>query len=144
MKYPRFVAGLTLLLLAQIGSAFADQVSIGTFNSPLLFSGTQWQVKSALGPVYLARKEASAWKVLAVFDGTNGKYHLDWKNPTTGEYAAMDGAGTRSESISICDDRGEMAGTSVASSMRTYTLPSSPVHIPSSFYRRAIAMAGNP
>lgn len=143
MKYPRFVAGLIFLVLAQIGPVYADQLSTGTFNSPLLFSGKQWEVRSALGPVYLARKEASAWKVLAVFDGTNGKYHLNWEKPTTGEYAAMDGAGTRSESISICDDQGQMSGTSVASSTRTYTLPSSPVHLPSTFYRRVIAMAGN-
>jgi hypothetical protein len=141
MRPPSFVAGLTLLVIAQVIPSYANQLSIGTFNSPLLFSGAQWQVKSAIGPVYLARKDAGAWKVLAVFDGTNGNYHLDWETPALGEYTAMDGAGTRSESITICD---EATRSSMASSTRTFTRPSSPVHVPSTFYRRVIAMAAHP
>src|SRR5258708_5550271 len=98
MKFSKFIPTLILLVLAQVSSSYATQPSSVLFSSPLVFNGTQWQVKSALGPVYLVRKEAGAWKVLAVFDGTNGKYHLDWENPTTGEYAALDGVGTCSDS----------------------------------------------
>jgi hypothetical protein len=141
MRSPRFFAGLILLVLAQVVPSYADQLSTGTFNSPLFFSGAQWQVKSAIGPVYLARKDAGAWKVLAVFDGTNGKYHLDWETPALGEYTAMDVTGTRSESITICD---EATRSSVASSTRTFTRPSGPVHVPSTFYKRVIAMSAQP
>lgn len=71
------------------------------FVSPLHFNGRQWRIESDCGPVYLARMEGDSWKVLAIFDGTNGDYYLDWKRPVSGIYAAVDPFGRVSESLIV-------------------------------------------
>ena len=144
MKLLRFLPILILLLVGEVIPSYAAQTTSCSFNSQLLFDGARWQVKSTMGPVYLARREEGAWRVLAVFDGTNGKYHLDWKNPTTGEYAALDSAGACSESFRIVDDRARSAGDPIASSTRSYSQPAQPNQDSSAFRRRVVAMMGKP
>jgi hypothetical protein len=97
---------LPLLLLAMLGqvnpSAEAEPVTIVcTFLSPLRYSGTQWKVKSEIGPIYLARWENNNWRLLAAFDGTGGNYFLDWEAPTPGIYAAVDSLGRSSDCLTI-------------------------------------------
>ena len=144
MTFPKFTPAWLLFILALVSPSYADQPISGSFNSALAFSGSQWQVKASIGPVYLARKEAGVLKVLAVFDGTNGKYFLDWENPTDGEYVALDGIGARSEPIIVCDDKSRSNRSLAASSTRTYVRPSNTVVAPSAFHRNALAMASNP
>ena len=79
----------------------AAQVDGVTFLSRLSYSGSEWQVKSSIGPIYLARLENGKWRMLACFDGTEGKYFLEWQKPNSGVYAAIDGNGSCSETVSI-------------------------------------------
>jgi hypothetical protein len=139
MKFPKLIPTFFLLVLGQVIPSQASQASSCTFNSPLSYSGTEWQVNSAMGPVYLARREQGAWRVLAVFDGTNGKYHLSWANPTKGEYAAVDSVGTSSETVNISDDSNQLA-----ESDRNHFQPTGPNFAASSFHRRALAALARP
>jgi hypothetical protein len=43
--------------------------------------------------------------VLACFDGTKGKYVLEWRNPRPGIYAALDSNGASSELVQIGERR---------------------------------------
>ncbi len=104
MKILKFLPILVILILGNANPSSA-QVGSCTFQSPLRYNGTQWQVASIVGPVYLARLEGGAWRILAVFDGVNGKYHLNWDEPTKGTYAALDTFGVSSDSKIIGDDR---------------------------------------
>lgn len=118
MKLSQSIPVLLLLAIGLFGTLRADQPTVCTFNSPLVFKGSQWRVKSAVGPVYLARWERSAWRVLAVFDGTKGQYHLDWENPASGLYSAVDSAGACSESVKISDERPQADRDLVAAAAR--------------------------
>jgi hypothetical protein len=91
-----------LLGLGNTRSSAAESVSVAcVFNSPLRYSGTQWHIRSGNGPIYLARWEKGAWRVLAAFDGTKGNYFLDWERPASGVYVAVDSFGICSESFKI-------------------------------------------
>jgi hypothetical protein len=114
MTFPRSLAALFLMAVGFVASVQAGQVNAATFNSPLVFKGTQWKVKSSVGPVYLARMEGGAWKVLAIFDGTKGEYHLDWEAPAGGLYSAVDSRGVCSETVRISETRSPIAGVSAA------------------------------
>lgn len=98
---------LPTLLLAWgiVGASWAALVESRSFLSPLNYTGSTWQVKSDIGPLYLARLEGKTWRVLACFDGTKGKYFLDWKNPAPGIYAALDPNGACSEMVQIAERR---------------------------------------
>jgi hypothetical protein len=109
MKFKTLLPLLLVLVLGQQSLSYSAQSSVCTFQSPLRFKSSQWQIQSALAPVYLARLEAGTWRVLAQFDGTNGKYHLEWENPAMGVYVAMDTLGTFSESLKIGDERQQAA-----------------------------------
>ena len=101
MKAHRFLPILIVLALLEVLPSISAQGPVSLFNSPLRFNGAQWQVESAIGPIYLARHENGSWRALAVFDGTNGKYFLNWENPTKGTYAAMDSQGTCSTVMQV-------------------------------------------
>ena len=105
MKHLHLLLTLLLVVVLNVGTLRAQQVDAVTFITPLSYTGSQWQVKSSIGPIYLARLENGHWRVLACFDGTAGKYFLDWQKPNTGVYAAIDGNGSCSETVSIGDDR---------------------------------------
>jgi len=97
---------LLILLLAGVWApSWAAPVEAHNFLSPLRYSGSAWQVKSDIGPLYLARLEGGAWRVLACFDGTKGKYFLEWRNPHPGIYAAINSNGTSSELVQIGERR---------------------------------------
>lgn len=106
MKFIRLLPTLLLLIVGQVSPSYATQAISSSFYSQLRFTGTEWQVKSMVGPIYLARWEDGAWRVLAFFEGTNGKYHLDWENPTKGTYAALDSLGGCSDSVVVGDGQG--------------------------------------
>jgi hypothetical protein len=103
MTFKTFIPLLLALAFGQQTLSYSAQSSVCMFQSPLRYRSAQWQIQSALAPVYLARLEGGTWRVLAQFDGTNGKYHLDWENPAKGVYAAMDTLGAFSESLRIGD-----------------------------------------
>ena len=105
MKPLRLLPTLILFLLGIVGPSRATQAESSNFLSPLRYTGSQWQVKSTLGPISLARLEGGTWRVLACFDGTKGKYFLDWEQPNHGVYAALDSLGGFSESVKISDGR---------------------------------------
>ena len=144
MKLLKFIPALILLVVGQVNLSYASQPNSCSFNSQLLFSGTQWQVKSSMGPVYLARREDGVWRVLAVFDGTNGKYHLDWQYPTTGEYAALDSIGACSESVKVGGDRAGSKAEPVAASAWSSFRETNSNQETSAFRRRMVAVLGNP
>ncbi|MBL9209711.1 MAG: hypothetical protein JNL92_04540 [Opitutaceae bacterium] len=101
MKSAKVLPILLLLLAGLLGPSWAAPVESRNFLSPLHYSGSLWQVKSDVGPVYLARREGGVWRVLACFDGTKGKYVLEWRNPHPGIYAAIDSNGACSELVQI-------------------------------------------
>jgi len=144
MKLFRLLPILALLILEAVRPTFAAQAYTCSFNSQLYFNGTQWQVKSSVSPIYLARKEDGAWRVLAVFDGTNGKYHLDWENPTQGEYAALDPMGAASESVKIGEVRAPTAAGTVASAPRSGFNTVENVQTVTAFHRRAVEASARP
>ncbi len=117
MTFPRTLSSLFLMLVGFVVSVQAGQANAATFNSPLVFKGTQWKVKSSVGPVYLARMEGGAWKVLAIFDGTKGEYHLDWKAPADGLYSAVDSRGVCSETVRIAETRSVNATVAAAAAL---------------------------
>lgn len=92
---------LFVLIFGIVGPSQAAPADSCTFLSPLQFTGSQWQVKSSIGPIFLARLEGNSWRVLACFDGTKGKYFLEWSSPQSGVYAAIDSRGACSETLSI-------------------------------------------
>jgi len=105
MKRAKLLPILLLLLAGVLGPSRAASAGSSTFVSPLHYTGTAWQVKSDIGPLYLARLEGGAWRVLACFDGTKGKYFLEWRNPNPGVYAAIDSNGVSSELVRIGERR---------------------------------------
>jgi hypothetical protein len=111
MKILKLLPILTLLTLGQAIPSYSAQTNFGTFHSPLRFTGTHWKVESAIGPVYLARQENGSWRVLTVFDGTNGKYFLNWENPAKGTYVAIDSLGACSEPLRIGAERDRSPGS---------------------------------
>ncbi len=117
MTFPRTLSSLFLMLVGFVVSVQAGQANAATFNSPLVFKGTQWKVKSSVGPVYLARMEGGAWKVLAIFDGTKGEYHLDWEAPADGLYSAVDSRGVCSETVRIAETRSANAHVAAAAEL---------------------------
>lgn len=105
MKREKVFPVLLLLLAGMLGPSWAAPVESRNFLSPLFYTGSGWQVKSDVGPLYLARLEGGAWRVLACFDGTKGKYVLEWRNPHPGIYAALDANGASSELVRIGERR---------------------------------------
>ena len=105
MKREKVIPILLLLLAGMLGPSWAAPVESRNFLSPLHFTGSAWQVKSDVGPLYLARLEGGAWRVMACFGGTNGKYVLEWRNPYPGIYAALDSNGASSELVQIGERR---------------------------------------
>ena len=105
MKRQKVLPILLLLLAGVMGPSRAASAGTSNFVSPLRYTGTAWQVMSDVGPLYLARFEAGAWRVLACFDGTKGKYFLEWRNPYPGLYAAIDSNGVSSELVRIGERR---------------------------------------
>jgi len=105
MKRAKAIPILLLLLAGILGASGAAPVESRNFLSPLHYTGAGWQVKSDVGPLYLARLEGGAWRVLACFDGTKGKYVLEWRNPQPGIYAAIDSNGACSELVQIGERR---------------------------------------
>ena len=101
MKLLRYLPILMLLALGQVNRSSAAPVVVCPFRSQLSYTGTQWQVRSEAGPIYLARWESNSWHILAVFDGTNGRYYLNWEGPAKGIYVALDSFGVCSESLKI-------------------------------------------
>ena len=103
MKLIKFPALLIILMLSQVNTpCFAEeQVVICSFLSPLSYKAGEWKVRSENGPVYLARWENNTWRVLATFDGTVGKYYLDWAGATPGTYVAVDSFGRCSDSVNV-------------------------------------------
>ncbi len=104
---PRTVLRLLIALVA--GSWVLGEAASATprnFLSPLTFTGTEWRVRSDVGPVYLARWESGAWRIVACFDGSKGNYVLSWVKPYAGVYAAIDPSGTSSEVVQIGGRRG--------------------------------------
>lgn len=69
----------------------------------LSYSGTQWQVEASAGPIYLARWQDNEWRALAAFVGDGATYRLDWQNPKSGEYVALDSSGRISDSLVVVD-----------------------------------------
>lgn len=104
---PRIVLLVVVLLAAgAFTSSQAAPVEPRSFLSPLSYSGSEWRVRSDIGPIYLARLEGGVWRVLACFDGTKGNYVLPWKRPYAGIYAAIGPSGVCSEAVQIGDRRG--------------------------------------
>ena len=101
MKRAKAFPILLLLLAGILGPSSAAPVESRNFLSPLHYTGAVWQVKSDVGPLYLARFEGGVWRVLACFDGTKGRYVLEWTNPRPGIYAAIDSNGACSELVQI-------------------------------------------
>jgi len=103
MKLFKLLPVLSILIMSQVNTSCSAETGavICSFLSPLSYNGTQWKVRCENAPVYLARWENNSWRVLAVFDGTTGKYHLDWERPTPGVYVAFDSFGRISDSIKI-------------------------------------------
>jgi len=98
---------LAMLLAAGVFSpSQAAPVQPRNFLSALSYTGSEWRVKSDVGPIYLARFEGGTWRVLACFDGTKGNYVLSWQKPYAGIYAAIDPSGAFSEAIQIGARRG--------------------------------------
>jgi hypothetical protein len=97
---------LALLLAAGVFSRTpVAAIEARNFRSPLSYTGSEWRVKSDVGPVYLARFEGGVWRVLASFDGTKGNYVLPWARPYAGIYAAIDSSGACSEALQIGEPR---------------------------------------
>lgn len=103
---PLVVLLAMLLAAGAFSPSQAAPVEPRNFLSPLAYSGTEWRVRSDVGPIYLARLEGGAWRVLACFDGTKGRYFLEWRNPHPGIYAAIDSNGACSEMVQIGERRG--------------------------------------
>jgi hypothetical protein len=144
MKLFRLLPILALLIVEAVRPSFAAQGYSCSFNSQLCFNGTQWQVKSSVSPIYLARKEDGAWRVLAVFDGTNGKYHLDWENPAQGEYVALDPMGAASESVKIGEIRAQYPAEMVTSITSYGSNATAKVQSATAFHRRAVEASAKP
>jgi hypothetical protein len=104
---PLFVLVACVLLAAgSFTSSQAAPVEPRNFLSSLSYSGSEWRVRSDVGPIYLARLEGGTWRVLACFDGTKGNYVLQWKTPYAGIYAAIAPSGAFSEVVQIGERRG--------------------------------------
>lgn len=101
MKPLIVLLALVLLAVGSFSSSQAAPVEPRNFLSPLSFTGSEWRVRSDVGPIYLARLEGGAWRVLACFDGTKGRYFLEWRNAHPGIYAAIDSNGACSEMVQI-------------------------------------------
>ncbi|MBI5693138.1 MAG: hypothetical protein HZC55_23930 [Verrucomicrobia bacterium] len=109
MKTRRPLLILALLALGAVVPIFPARALPSIFQSPLQFTGSQWQVESLIGPIYLARQEGETWRQVSVFDGTNGKYHLNWAHPAKGVYVAMDSQGTCSTAVRIGEETARLS-----------------------------------